>query len=87
MRSTARRVAGSTVSQIAALVAFGTQVAAGVFNSGLLTSCPLHASAVGAGSPEQIERNFALCRPAIGTNLSSELKSEQLLREDAPTPA
>jgi D-threo-aldose 1-dehydrogenase len=41
---------------------------------------------VGARSAEQMRRNVALQREAISSDLWSELKTEGLLREDAPTP-
>ena len=42
---------------------------------------------VGARSPEQIERNADLLRRPIPAELWRNLKSEGLLREDAPTPS
>ncbi len=42
---------------------------------------------IGARSGEQIERNAALHRESIPTDLWLELKAEGLLREDAPVPA
>lgn len=42
---------------------------------------------VGARSSEQIRRNVDLYRTAIPPELWAELKSEKLLREDAPTPS
>ena len=41
---------------------------------------------VGARSPEQAERNAGLYRETIAPELWRELKSEGLLREEAPTP-
>ena len=41
---------------------------------------------VGARSAEQLQRNAALYREAIASDLWSELKAEGLLREDAPVP-
>jgi len=42
---------------------------------------------IGARSGEQIERNAALHRESIPTDLWLELKAQGLLREDAPVPA
>jgi D-threo-aldose 1-dehydrogenase len=42
---------------------------------------------VGARSAEQVERNADLHRRTISVDLWADLKSEGLLREDAPTPA
>ncbi len=42
---------------------------------------------IGARSAEQIARNAELYRHAVPSDLWSELKSERLLREDAPVPA
>jgi D-threo-aldose 1-dehydrogenase len=42
---------------------------------------------VGARSAAQMERNAALYREPVPAELWSELKSEGLLRADAPTPA
>ena len=42
---------------------------------------------VGARSPEQVERNFHLREAGVPPAVWSELKSEGLLREDAPVPS
>jgi D-threo-aldose 1-dehydrogenase len=39
---------------------------------------------VGARSPQQVERNVALYRETVGSELWADLKAHGLLREDAP---
>jgi len=41
---------------------------------------------VGAHSPEQAERNAALCQAHLPSGLWTQLKAEGLLRPDAPVP-